>query len=110
MVHINKDDDFINTTEHKQAYTFDPKSIRFLGFNFGGKISIFFQNAGKVIFKVAGHNGWSRVGETSYYPPQFMIGTLENNIFTSYYEIDYTRKYAKQAKEKALELAEKICP
>lgn len=110
MIHNHKGDDFINTTEDKQVFTFDPESIHFHGYDFGGKISIFFQKDEKVVFKVAGRNSWCSMGETKYYPPKFMIGTLENNIFTKCYEINYTRKYAKQAKEKAVELAEKICP
>ena len=91
MTHIGCEDfeDFIRITERKEVYAFDREGIRFPGYDFGGKISIFFQKDEKVIFKVAGHNGWYSMGTTKYYPPMFMIGTLENDIFTKYHEIDY---------------------
>lgn len=81
---------------------------RFPGYDFGGKITTFYQKGEKTIFKIAGHNGWYELGATKYYPPYFLIGTLIGDTFTQYHEIEYTRKYAKQAKEKALELVASI--
>jgi len=113
MIHINKEHDFVEITECNKTYALDyaqhiREGIRFRGHDFGGKISVFFQKDRKAIFKVAGHNGVYTRRRTKYYPPQFMIGTLENDVFTKYYEISYTRNHTKEAKEKALELVEKI--
>ena len=105
---IANEGEFIDVQEETKKHIFCRKSMRFYGYDYGGKISIFSQKDGKVVFKVAGHSGWYCLGTTKYYPPMLMIGTLYENVFTQYYEINYTRKYAKKAKEKSLELLESI--
>ena len=105
-IHIDKERDFVEIKESKNDYIFDRESMSFTRHDFGGKISIFFQKDGNIIFRVAGHAGCYTRRRTKYYPPQLMIGTLENDVFTKYYEISYTRKHAKEAKERALKLVE----
>lgn len=97
-----------NYTNNPRPYKFNHTTNTFPCHDLGGKISKFYQENEKIIFKVAGHNSRYELGVTKYYPPFYMIGTLTGDTFNRYYEVEYTRKYAKQAKEKALELVAAI--
>lgn len=108
MLNLPKNDEDFIINDNKRILRFDNTTTTFQGRNMGGKITIFYQEDEKKIFKVTGHNGWYERGTTKYYPPYFLIGTLIGDTFTQYHEVEYTRKYAKQAKEKALELVAEI--
>lgn len=90
---------------------------KFSGVDMGGKITAIeggFDN-GPVIFKVAGHNSWESIGNTSYNPPHYIIGIIEgiddhgnNGTFHQKWEITYTKHHAKVAKATAYEIYETL--
>lgn len=82
--------------------------ITFPGVDVGGKITAktTIEDGKAAIFHIAGHNGWSGQGETTYYPPHLMIGLVDikEGIFHDHLTIHYTRKYRQEAYQKAQEL------
>lgn len=105
---FNLEKDIFKIDNYKESICFDSESNNFPGRDFGTKPKIFYQNNNKVIIKIGGHSGWCGRGNFKYYPPYFMIGILNENFFEKYHTIEYTKKYTKQARLKAMELVEQL--
>lgn len=61
------------------------------------------------VYQEPGGNSWYGRGETKYYPPVLYVGIIDKEgIYNIVVEIDYTRIFAKRAKNEALEIAIKL--
>ena len=80
--------------------------IRFTGIQYAGKIKIFKQDDNRIIFKVGGGSSWCSIGDSSYFRPQFLIGTVKESEFYERWNVEYGQSTRKEGKEKALEFYE----
>lgn len=110
MSHFSKSEEVfeINTYQGgkvRRVKLSDPQHVCFPGYDMGTSNIKLVETQGKIaVFKVAGHSSWCGRGDSKYYPPYYMIGTLNGDEFTELHNVEYTRKNSKQASDKMKEL------